>query len=325
MGIFLMKKICGIYKITSPSGRVYVGQSVDIYGRWNLYKRLGCKRQIKLYNSLKKYGCDAHSFEIIEECLPEQLNEREIYRGNFYNVFNSKNGLNLRECGGNHGKHSEETKQKLREFRHSEETKKMLSKILTGKKRTEETKQKLRELAQKGITGRRGMTNSKEHSQKIRESLLGSHHSEETKQKIRLANLGKKHSEETKQKMREFRNSEETKKKMREHRHTEESKIKISNSLKGRGFSEEHRKNLSKSMMGNKNFSFQDYNSEERNKKISESLTGKKLSKEHIEKIRKKLKGRKLSEEHRQKVIKNLIPNNRARKTKRKQCTSIDF
>ena len=28
----------GIYKITSPTGRIYIGQSVDIYYRWNDYK-----------------------------------------------------------------------------------------------------------------------------------------------------------------------------------------------------------------------------------------------------------------------------------------------
>lgn len=25
----------GVYKITNPSGKIYIGQSVDIYNRWN--------------------------------------------------------------------------------------------------------------------------------------------------------------------------------------------------------------------------------------------------------------------------------------------------
>jgi hypothetical protein len=33
-------KICGIYKITSPSKKVYIGQSVDIITRCNYYKGL---------------------------------------------------------------------------------------------------------------------------------------------------------------------------------------------------------------------------------------------------------------------------------------------
>jgi group I intron endonuclease len=62
-----MKKI-GIYKITSPSGKVYIGQAIDIERRWNQYRRLGCKNQSKLYASLNHYGFEAHTFEIIMEC-----------------------------------------------------------------------------------------------------------------------------------------------------------------------------------------------------------------------------------------------------------------
>ena len=34
----MMKKITGIYKITSPSNKIYIGQSKNIYSRWNAYK-----------------------------------------------------------------------------------------------------------------------------------------------------------------------------------------------------------------------------------------------------------------------------------------------
>ena len=46
----------GIYKITNPNGKVYIGQSIDIDKRWNKYKVKNCKPQIRLYNSLNKYG-----------------------------------------------------------------------------------------------------------------------------------------------------------------------------------------------------------------------------------------------------------------------------
>jgi group I intron endonuclease len=87
--------ICGIYKIISPTGKVYVGQSKDIKTRWKSYrgKRAGIKKQIKLYNSLQKYGHEAHIFEIIEECPAENLNYRERHWQDFYNVIGKK-GLN---------------------------------------------------------------------------------------------------------------------------------------------------------------------------------------------------------------------------------------
>ena len=69
----------GIYKITNPEGKVYIGQAINIEKRKKHYARLGCKRQYKLFNSLKKYGWYQHVFEIIEECSIEQLDEKEIY------------------------------------------------------------------------------------------------------------------------------------------------------------------------------------------------------------------------------------------------------
>ncbi len=52
-----MKKIVGIYKITNPKGKVYIGQSVNIKKRWGDYKCLhNCKEQKMLYNSFIKYG-----------------------------------------------------------------------------------------------------------------------------------------------------------------------------------------------------------------------------------------------------------------------------
>lgn len=72
--------IIGIYKITSPSGKVYIGQAIHIYKRWsNYYKLCNCKQQVKLLNSLKKYGIKSHKFEILEKCKVEELNDREVY------------------------------------------------------------------------------------------------------------------------------------------------------------------------------------------------------------------------------------------------------
>lgn len=114
-----MKKeiVVGIYKITSPSGKINIGQSWNIDKRWDYYKRLECKGQIKLYNSLKLYGYDNHVLEKWEilpnDTTQEILDEREIYWIKFYKNQGCEM-MNLRE-GGSHGKHSPETIEILRE------------------------------------------------------------------------------------------------------------------------------------------------------------------------------------------------------------------
>lgn len=103
--------IIGIYKITNPNNVCYIGKTLDINDRWGKYKRLECKSQPKLYNSLKKYGPENHIFEILERCFIEQLNEREIYWIKFYESYDL--GLNLNLGGGGILFHSEETKRKI--------------------------------------------------------------------------------------------------------------------------------------------------------------------------------------------------------------------
>jgi group I intron endonuclease len=148
----------GIYKITSPSGKIYIGQSVNLKTRFRKYKYLNYKNQPHLYNSFVKYGYENHVFEIIEECNLEQLNEKEIYWGLYYNVLGEM-GLNCR-LGDAKGKCSEETKQKIGQGNKnkimSEEARNNISKALKGRqvtwntpgpkghKHSEESKQKMR-------------------------------------------------------------------------------------------------------------------------------------------------------------------------------------
>lgn len=84
----------GIYKVTSPSGKVYIGQSVNIENRFSHYKRLDCKGQVKLFKSLKKHGWEAHIFEVIEECSVDNLSNREGFWQDFYDAI--KKGMNCR-------------------------------------------------------------------------------------------------------------------------------------------------------------------------------------------------------------------------------------
>lgn len=105
-------KICGIYQVTNPKGKVYIGQSIDCFSRKKTYQTASCKSQERLCNSIKKYGWENHKFEIIHECEESRLNELEIFYIKKFNCFNSETGLNLRSGGAN-GRPSELTKQRL--------------------------------------------------------------------------------------------------------------------------------------------------------------------------------------------------------------------
>lgn len=90
----LETKICGIYKITSPKGKIYIGQSKNIKKRWYSYVNLYCKSQPKIYNSLKKYGVSSHKFEVIHICNLNELDELELFYIDFYQSFKNNIGLN---------------------------------------------------------------------------------------------------------------------------------------------------------------------------------------------------------------------------------------
>jgi len=90
-----MDKFGYVYKITSPTGRIYIGSTININKRFNKYKNLHCKKQPKLYNSLKKYGAENHKFEIESKCFLEKMFYLEWFFGHHYNVLNYEVGLNL--------------------------------------------------------------------------------------------------------------------------------------------------------------------------------------------------------------------------------------
>ncbi len=80
----MREKVCGIYKVTNNiNQKVYIGQSVDIYSRWNHHKSC-CKNEkcheynTPFYRALRKYGEDNFTFEILEQCDIEELDDKEI-------------------------------------------------------------------------------------------------------------------------------------------------------------------------------------------------------------------------------------------------------
>ncbi len=133
-----MAKICGIYKITSPTGGIYIGQSVNVMKRLISYQQVKCKSQRKLYFSLLKHGSINHTFNVIHTCSRDKLNEFEIFYINKFDTFNTKHGLNL-HSGGNSHIASDETKLKM------SITNKGRAPSNKGVPRTQETILKLRE------------------------------------------------------------------------------------------------------------------------------------------------------------------------------------
>lgn len=82
----------GIYKITSPDGKVYIGQSKNIESRWNNYKNLQFLTYL-IKQSFDVFGVHNHTFEVVELCDRNMLNERERYYQDLYNSCGD-NGLN---------------------------------------------------------------------------------------------------------------------------------------------------------------------------------------------------------------------------------------
>ena len=81
-------KVSGIYKLTNlTNGKSYIGQAVDISGRWSehIKKGLGIdtNNQI-LYVAMRKDGPENFSYEIIETCPSASLNEKEKYWINYF-------------------------------------------------------------------------------------------------------------------------------------------------------------------------------------------------------------------------------------------------
>ena len=198
----------GIYKITSPSNKVYIGQSINIERRFRHYKRLVCKEQVKIHNSLLKYGVDAHIFEVLELCDTEELNNRERHYQDLYDSVT--NGLNLLYVKSEHFNGG-----------HSDESKKKISDSLKGRTFTDEHKYKI------GLSNSRRII-SPETKEKHRVAGLGKKASPETIQKQILKRLGSKRSEETKKKM------SESAKKVVKKPHSAETRAKMSESQKKR-------------------------------------------------------------------------------------------
>lgn len=138
-----------IYKIVSPSKKVYIGKTYDLRKRINAHK---CKTRkgsnILLHNSIRKYGWDAHVLTVIEEVDDSLLNEREEFWIKELNTYCYENEMGLNMTRGGEGQRST--------WMHKVELRKFFSDRFKGegnpfygKKHTDDTKKEMSENAKK--------------------------------------------------------------------------------------------------------------------------------------------------------------------------------
>lgn len=210
----------GIYKITNPSGSVYIGQSVDIKDRFRKYKRNNCKAQHSLYRSLQKYGYESHIFEIIHE-LPNdcEISTLNIYEELYISQYKECGFvmLNIKLGGGGGGKLTEEIKIKIgnknRGRKQSEEQKRKTSERFKGRSAWNKGKKYKLNLSEEQLKIKRLHLSNRifKHSEETKRQMSlnrkgksigkGRKHSDQHKLNMSIANKGKKLSEATKKKM----------------------------------------------------------------------------------------------------------------------------
>ena len=96
------EEVCGIYKITNKNNRMcYIGQSKKVRERFRDHMKCGLgidtPANNKLYQAMLKEGLSTFTFELIESCSVENLDEKEYFYINLYNSYhfgyNSNTGI----------------------------------------------------------------------------------------------------------------------------------------------------------------------------------------------------------------------------------------
>lgn len=235
---------CGIYTITSPSGKQYVGSSVRIGRRWGEHRfrmRRGVHQSPALQHAANKYGIGALRFDVILICGPDHLLLYEQLAMDAlrpaYNV--------LPAAGRSTG------------YRHTPEALAKMSAAQKGAVRSPE----LRAQVSAALKGR---VISPEHAEKTRRALIGKPKTDAHRaamsvaQKGTRASVGRVLSDETKEKIAAAHRG---KRLSPEHRAKlsaagagrPKSEKEIANraaALRGRSLSEEHRAKIAETLRG---------------------------------------------------------------------------
>ncbi|AGE57666.1 GIY-YIG catalytic domain-containing endonuclease [Acanthocystis turfacea Chlorella virus NTS-1] len=162
-----------IYRLTSPSGKTYIGQTIcpiEERLRGHKKKSSGC---VAIYNAIQHHGWENMTKEWYE--VPdEDLNFYEEMLVALLGTL-APGGYNLREGGGSGGKMSEESRRKMSEAQRGEKS------HLYGKPMSDDRKQKIG-IAQKGEKHHyHGKTLSDEHKRKLSDANKGENHSKSKK------------------------------------------------------------------------------------------------------------------------------------------------
>jgi group I intron endonuclease len=172
-----MTRIAGIYKIVNPTGRVYIGQTIDFNGRMKQYKKSCSSSQTYIYNSIRKHGFDSHGVDLIHP-LPNDI-ERKVL-DQLEQIYISQ----YKDCGS---KMMNLTSGGL-SCVFSESSRAKMSLVRKNKKRkphSEETKEKIR-------LGNKGIKRTPEQIQNNRLSKLGVKKDEQFKKQRREYMIGRK-------------------------------------------------------------------------------------------------------------------------------------
>ena len=91
----------GVYKLTNlKNQKVYIGQAADISERFKQHIKCGLGIDTPsnmLYTAMMKDGVENFTFEVLEECVRGELNDREKYYIDFYRA--QEYGYNMNKGG----------------------------------------------------------------------------------------------------------------------------------------------------------------------------------------------------------------------------------
>lgn len=108
--------ITGIYQWTSPSGKSYIGQAINLKKRWREFRKPNSfytSKGSKIDNARSKYkDFSKWEYKILEECNIDELDEKEKYYINLYQT--KTKGYNLTDGGdGTKGRVMEDWQKEL--------------------------------------------------------------------------------------------------------------------------------------------------------------------------------------------------------------------
>lgn len=179
-----------VYKLTSPSEKVYIGITCQTLKKRFMNGR-GYKECPRIHGAIQKYGFESFKKEVVfSDLSKEEAEAKEIELISLYKSTNPEFGYNIDNGGNTTGSHSEETKKKI-------------SAANKGKKVSEESRERMRK-AQKGNNlGDKNPFYGKHHSEKTKKEHsdfmrgnkynLGNHHTEEFK-KMKSKQMHEKYS-----------------------------------------------------------------------------------------------------------------------------------